>query len=37
MIGEPAPLFKLAGTDGNTHALADQLGKVVVLHFGTTW
>ena len=37
MIGEPAPVIELPGIDGNTHALADQRGKFVVIHFGASW
>jgi peroxiredoxin Q/BCP len=29
--GDKAPDFKLQGTDGQTHSLADLLGKTVVL------
>jgi peroxiredoxin Q/BCP len=31
--GKPAPDFKLAGSDGKTHALKDFAGKTVVLYF----
>ncbi len=37
MIGEPAPVFQLPGTDGKTYALADQRDMFVVMHFGTSW
>lgn len=37
MIGETAPPFKLNGIDGKTYTLADQRGKLVVIHFGTSW
>lgn len=30
-IGDPAPDFSLAGSDGRTHALADYRGQAVVL------
>ena len=29
--GDPAPAFSLPGSDGKTHALADHLGKRVVV------
>ena len=32
-VGEPAPEFSLAGSDGNTHTLADLRGKYVVVAF----
>ena len=32
-LGDPAPDFKLKGTDGKEHALADYKGKWVVLFF----
>src|SRR5690242_10749027 len=32
-VGDPAPDFKLKGTDGKEHALADYKGKWVVLFF----
>lgn len=31
--GKKAPAFKLAGSDGRTHSLADYTGKRVVLYF----
>lgn len=37
MIGEPAPAFELTGIDGKTYTLADLKGKLVVMHFGTSW
>jgi len=37
MVGETAPLFRLASADGETHGLAEQRGRFVVLHFGTSW
>lgn len=37
MIGEAAPLFTLQGIDGVTYSLAEQRGKLVVIHFGTSW
>jgi len=30
-VGDPAPDFKLPGSDGKTHSLADYKGKTVVL------
>jgi cytochrome oxidase Cu insertion factor (SCO1/SenC/PrrC family) len=30
-VGDPAPEFKLPGSDGRTHSLADYKGKTVVL------
>jgi thioredoxin-dependent peroxiredoxin len=30
-VGDPAPEFKLPGTDGKTHSLSDLKGKTVVL------
>ena len=32
-VGEAAPDFTLAGSDGRTHALADYRGRHVVLAF----
>ena len=32
-VGETAPAFHLAGSDGLTHALADYRGRHVVLAF----
>jgi peroxiredoxin Q/BCP len=29
--GDPAPPFELAGSDGNTHRLADYAGRTVAL------
>ena len=31
--GDPAPDFRLPGSDGQTHALADYRGRFVVLAF----
>lgn len=36
-VGEAAPPLSLDDLDGRTHTLAGQRGKVVVLHFATTW
>ncbi len=33
MEGRKAPAFKLAGSDGKTHTLADYTGKNVVIYF----
>ena len=30
-VGDPAPDFKLPGSDGKTHSLSDYKGKTVVL------
>ncbi len=30
-IGDPAPPFELAGSDGNIHRLADYAGRTVAL------
>ena len=32
-VGDTAPAFRLAGSDGHTHALADYRGRHVVLAF----
>ncbi len=32
-VGDAAPDFRLAGSDGHTHALADYRGRHVVLAF----
>ncbi len=37
MIGEPAPMFDLVDPKGQQFSLADQRGKLLVIHFGTTW
>lgn len=37
MIGELAPAWDLQGADGQRYRLADQRGKLVVVHFGTSW
>jgi len=37
MIGEAAPLFELRGVDGESYSLAGAAGKIVVIHFATTW
>ncbi len=37
MVSDPAPLFALDDTDGETISLADYKGKIVVLDFWATW
>ncbi len=37
MLGEIAPEFTLEGIDGERCALKDLRGKLVVIHFGTSW
>ena len=37
MIGDPAPPFNLKDPKGNNFSLAEQQGKFVVIHFGTSW
>ncbi len=37
MIGEPAPVFDLVDPKGQPWSLEGQLGKFVVIHFGTSW
>ncbi len=37
LIGQPAPLFTLKGLDGKDYSLAQMKGKVVLVHFATTW
>jgi cytochrome oxidase Cu insertion factor (SCO1/SenC/PrrC family) len=36
-IGEAAPAFNLESLQGERVALADLLGKFVVIHFATSW
>ena len=36
-IGEAAPAFNLETLQGDKLALADLLGKFVVIHFATSW
>lgn len=36
-FGSQAPNFTLLGSDGLTHSLSGQLGKVVFLEFGANW
>jgi hypothetical protein len=35
--GSTAPGFTLTGSDGLTHSLSDELGKVVYIQFGASW
>jgi peroxiredoxin len=37
MLGEPAPTFELKDPKGKAFSLAEQRGKFVVIHFGTSW
>jgi len=37
LVGKPAPAFGLPTLDGGHVDLADQRGRIVVLHFGTGW
>ena len=37
MIGDPAPLFDMVDPKGLPWSPEDQLGRIVVLHFGTSW
>lgn len=37
VVGNPAPPFELPDLDGELVSLADNAGKLVVLHFGTGW
>jgi peroxiredoxin len=37
MIGQPAPSFELKSLEGNNYSLAQLKGKVVLIHFATTW
>jgi thiol-disulfide isomerase/thioredoxin len=36
-VGDPAPEWKLADSEGKTHTLAEYRGRVVVLDFWATW
>ena len=36
-VGQPAPLFEVAGLDGKMVSLAGYKGRVVVLNFWATW
>lgn len=37
LIGELAPSFNLKDLKGKPFSLAEQRGKFVVIHFGTSW
>ncbi|NII26359.1 redoxin domain-containing protein [Pseudoflavitalea sp. X16] len=37
MIGQAAPSFELKGVDGNNYSLSQLKGKLVLIHFATTW
>ena len=37
MIGESTPTFNLNDLKGKSFSLVEQLGKFVVIHFGTSW
>lgn len=37
LIGQPAPLFTLKGLDGKDYSLAQMKGRLVLIHFATTW
>jgi peroxiredoxin len=37
MIGQPAPAFELKSLEGNKYSLAQMKGKLVMIHFATTW
>lgn len=37
MTGQPAPSFELKSVDGNSYSLAQLKGKLVMIHFATTW
>lgn len=37
MLGEFAPDLTLEGLDGRPYSLADYRGKLIVIHFGTSW
>jgi len=37
MLDERAPEFRLPGLDASPFDLSDSLGKIVVLHFATSW
>jgi peroxiredoxin len=37
MIGQTATSFELKGLDGNNYSLAQMKGKLILIHFATTW
>jgi peroxiredoxin len=37
MIGQPAPLFELKSIDDRNYSLTQLKGKLVLIHFATTW
>jgi peroxiredoxin len=37
MIGQPAPSFELKSSEGNSYSLSQWKGKLVMIHFATTW
>ena len=37
MIGQPAPVFELNGTDDKKYSLDQMKGSYVVIHFAATW
>jgi peroxiredoxin len=37
MLGHEAPIFTLNSLNGNENSLAQSKGKLVVIHFATTW
>ena len=37
MIGQPAPSFELKSIDGRNYSLTQLKGKLVLIHFATTW
>ena len=37
LIGDPAPAFQLPDLKGKTFSLTEMSGKLVVIHFATSW
>lgn len=37
LIGQPAPSFQLKAVNGKIYSIEQLKGKIVVLHFATTW
>lgn len=37
MIGQPAPVFELKGTDDKMYSLSQMKGRYLVIHFAATW